>query len=32
MEAIEKLNMENIQSKEVLEKIFQLFTSNTERI
>jgi len=32
MEAIERLNIENIQSKEVFEQIVQLFTSNTERI
>jgi len=32
IEAIERLNMENIQSKKVLEQIVQLFASNTERI
>ena len=32
IEAIERLNIENIQSKEVLEQIIQLFTSNTEVI
>ena len=32
IEAIERLNTENIQSKEVFEQIVQLFTSNTERI
>ena len=32
IEAIERLNIENIQSKEVLEQIIQLFTSNTEII
>ena len=32
IEAIEGLNIENIQSKEVLEQIIQLFTSNTEII
>ena len=32
IEAIEGLNMENIQSKKILEQIVQLFASNTERI
>ena len=32
MEAIKGLNIENIQSKEVLEQIVQLFASNTKRI
>jgi len=32
MEAIKSLNMENIQSKEVLEQIVQSFASNTETI
>ena len=32
IKAIERLNMENIQSKKVLEQIVQLFASNTERI
>jgi len=32
IEAIKSLNIENIQSKEVLGQNIQLFTSNTERI
>ena len=32
IEAIKRLNIENIQSKEVLEQIVHLFTSDIERI
>ena len=32
IKAIKELNMENIQSKKVLEQIVQSFASNTERI